>query len=210
MESKLIFQTTAQYPADAKQARIEGDVVLTAIIAKDGRVMQLDVKSGHPLLACAAVEAVRRWQYQPTLLNGQPVEVVTSIHVNFVLGTSPGAIVSKSPGAPPPESLAGDQATPKRIRVGSSVHQAKLISKTPPVYPPDAKKAGIEGTVRVKVVIATDGSVQPLGVESGHPLLAPAAIEAVRQWKYRPTMVQGEPVEVTTVIDVTFALDDKR
>jgi protein TonB len=78
------------------------------------------------------------------------------------------------------------------------------------VYPPDAKKAGIEGTVRVKVVIETDGSVQPLGVESGHPLLAPAAIEAVRQWKYRPTMVQGEPVEVTTVVDVTFALDDKR
>jgi TonB family protein len=88
MESKLIFQATAEYPLEAKQARIEGDVLLTATIAKDGKVMQLDVKSGHPLLACAAVEAVRRWQYRPTLLNGQPVEVVTSIHINFVLDKS--------------------------------------------------------------------------------------------------------------------------
>jgi len=88
MESMLTSRTPPKYPEDAKQARIEGDVLLTAIIARDGSVQQLDVKSGHPLLASAAVEAVMQWKYQPTLLNGQPVEVVTSIHINFVLDKS--------------------------------------------------------------------------------------------------------------------------
>jgi TonB family protein len=88
MESMLTSRTPPKYPEDAKQARIEGDVLLTAIIAKDGSVQQLDVKSGHPLLASAAIEAVMQWKYQPTLLNGQPVEVVTSIHINFVLDKS--------------------------------------------------------------------------------------------------------------------------
>lgn len=129
--------------------------------------------------------------------------------MNFVLGTSRGAVAGSSPGAPPPQPPAEPIAAPKRIRVGSPVVEAKLISKTPPAYPPDARKAGIEGTVRVKAVIAKDGSVQPLEVISGHPVLAPAALEAVRQWKYRPTLVGGEPVEVTAVLDVTFALGEK-
>jgi protein TonB len=97
MESKLVSRTPPKYPTDAKEARIEGDVLLTAIIAKDGSVMQLDVKSGHPLLAAAALEAVRQWKYQPTLLNGQPVEVVTSIHFNFTLDKPAGVIVGGSP-----------------------------------------------------------------------------------------------------------------
>ena len=63
-------------------------MLLTAIIAKDGSVQQLDLKSGHPLLAQAAIEAVRQWRYRPTLLNGQPVEVVTTIHFNFALDNS--------------------------------------------------------------------------------------------------------------------------
>ncbi len=85
MKSKLISQPPPAYPADAKEAGIEGDVLLTAIIATDGSVVQLDVKSGHPMLASAALEAVRQWKYKPTLLNGEPVEVVTSVHVNFTL-----------------------------------------------------------------------------------------------------------------------------
>jgi protein TonB len=88
MESMLTSRTPPKYPEDAKQARIEGDVLLTAIIATDGSVQQLDVKSGHPLLASSAIQAVMQWKYRPTLLNGQPVEVVTSIHINFVLDKS--------------------------------------------------------------------------------------------------------------------------
>ena len=82
---KLVSQTRPEYPALAKQARISGIVKLSAIIGKDGRVANLSVISGHPLLVQAALEAVKDWVYQPTLLNGQPAEVCTNIDVNFTL-----------------------------------------------------------------------------------------------------------------------------
>ena len=69
----------------AKQARIQGTVKFTAIIGKDGTIQNLQLVSGHPLLVAAAQSAVSQWQYRPTLLNGEPVEVVTQIDVNFTL-----------------------------------------------------------------------------------------------------------------------------
>jgi protein TonB len=84
--AKLISRVQPAYPALAIQARIQGNVVLHAIIGRDGRVSELQVLSGHPLLVSAAVEAVRQWRYSPTLLNGQAVEVETTITVSFVLG----------------------------------------------------------------------------------------------------------------------------
>jgi len=75
-----------------------------------------------------------------------------------------------------------------------------------PVYPPLARQARISGTVRLEAVIALSGVVQSLRVASGHPLLARAALDAVRQWVYQPTLLNGEPVEVLTQIDVNFKL----
>ena len=84
--AKSWHQPQPVYPPLARQARIQGKVVLHAIIDKDGRVSQLEVVSGHPLLVQAALDAVKQWRYQPTMLNGEPVEVDTTITVNFVLG----------------------------------------------------------------------------------------------------------------------------
>jgi periplasmic protein TonB len=84
----LISQPIPEYPPLARQARIEGDVVLHAIISKDGRVEQLSVISGQVLLVQAALDAVRQWRYQPTLLNNVPVEVDTTITVSFTLGAN--------------------------------------------------------------------------------------------------------------------------
>jgi periplasmic protein TonB len=84
--AKIVAQPQPLYPALARQARIQGNVVLHAIIDKDGRVGQLEVVSGHPLLVQAALDAVKQWRYQPTQLNGDPVEVDTTITVSFVLG----------------------------------------------------------------------------------------------------------------------------
>ena len=84
--AKIISQPQPVYPALARQARIQGDVVLHAIIGKDGRVNELQVISGHPSLVKAAFDSVKQWRYQPTLLNDQPVEVDTTITVTFVLG----------------------------------------------------------------------------------------------------------------------------
>lgn len=84
-ESKLIFGPRPEYPPLAKQARITGTVRLAARISTDGHIRDLQLMSGHPMLAPAAIQAVSRWVYKPTLLNGQPVEVLTDIVVNFVL-----------------------------------------------------------------------------------------------------------------------------
>jgi protein TonB len=90
--------------------------------------------------------------------------------------------------------------------VGGNMQQAKLARKVQPVYPPEAKAARIEGIVRLEAIIGKDGSVENLVLLSGHPLLAPAAMEAVRQWQYQNTLLNGDPVEVTTEIDVNFTL----
>ena len=82
-----------------------------------------------------------------------------------------------------------------------------LLKNVNPEYPKKARKQLVEGTVRLHAIIAKDGSVQNLEVLSGDPLLVDAALKAVRQWRYRPTQVNGSPVEVDTTISVTFALN---
>ncbi|MBZ5610944.1 MAG: TonB family protein [Acidobacteriia bacterium] len=93
---------------------------------------------------------------------------------------------------------------PRRIRVGGNVQQANLARKVNPVYPPEAKQARIQGTVRMSVIIDKSGTVQEVRLLSGHPLLVGAAMGAVRQWVYKPTLLNGQPVEVETVVDVNF------
>jgi protein TonB len=104
--------------------------------------------------------------------------------------------------APPPPRV-----TPSRIRQGGNVTAAKLVNQVKPNYPPLARQTRISGTVRLHAIIGKDGTVQSLQLESGHPLLVQAALDAVRQWRYQPTLLNGEPVEVDTTIDVVFSLN---
>jgi protein TonB len=124
-----------------------------------------------------------------------------------VIGGIIGSIPSAAPPPPPPPvKQEVKPATPQRIRVGGNVQQAKLVRQPKPVYPPLAKQARIQGTVRLNAIIGKDGTIQNLTVISGHPLLVPSAMEAVKQWVYAPTLLNGEPVEVVTQIDVNFTL----
>jgi periplasmic protein TonB len=122
-----------------------------------------------------------------------------------VLGGIIGAVPSAAPPPPPPPEKKAPPP-PQRIRVGGNVQQAKLVRQPRPVYPPLAKQARISGVVRLSAVISKNGTIQELQVISGHPLLVPAALEAVKQWVYQPTLLNGEPVEVVTQIDVNFTL----
>ena len=92
------------------------------------------------------------------------------------------------------------------VRVSSGVLQAKAIRQPKPLYPPMAKATRTQGVVKLIGVIAKDGTIQQLQVISGHPLLVTAAVEAVKQWLYQPTLLNGEPVEVIAPIDVNFTL----
>ncbi len=98
------------------------------------------------------------------------------------------------------------QVVPQRIRVSQGVSTGLLIRKVTPNYPPLAKQARIQGQVVLQAEISKDGTIQNLQLISGHPMLAPAAIEAVRQWRYKPYLLNGEPVAVETQVVVNFSL----
>ena len=116
---------------------------------------------------------------------------------------SPANRLVAPPAAPVDRDASGNV---QRIRVGGNVQAVNLITKVTPVYPPLAKQARIQGTVRYDAVIGTDGAIKELTLVSGHPLLVPVATDAVRQWVYKPTLLNGQPVEVETQIDVNFTL----
>jgi periplasmic protein TonB len=111
-----------------------------------------------------------------------------------------GGIISSTPVAVP------KVATPQRVRVSQGVSQGLLIRKVQPNYPPLARQARIQGNVVLQAEISKDGSIENLRLVSGHPMLAPAAIEAVKQWRYKPYFLNGEPVEVETQVTVIFSL----
>ncbi len=92
------------------------------------------------------------------------------------------------------------------LRVSTSVQAALLIFGPKPVYPPLAKAVRVHGTVRLQAVIGLDGNIRDLRLTSGPPLLVKAALDAVQQWRYRPTVLNGSPVEVATEVDVNFTL----
>jgi TonB family protein len=94
------------------------------------------------------------------------------------------------------------------LRVGRNVQAARIIKKVEPVYPELARFTHISGTVRLHVIIGKDGRMKELLVVSGHPLLQQAALDAVRLWEYQPTLLNGDPVEIDTTIDVIFALNN--
>jgi TonB family protein len=100
----------------------------------------------------------------------------------------------------------GDAQGLSRIRVGGPVQQAKLIHQPPPTYPENAKRERLQGTVRMVAAIGTDGAVHDIHVVQGRCWLAEAAVEAVKKWRYSPTLLDGRPVEVVTTIDVNFIL----
>lgn len=97
-------------------------------------------------------------------------------------------------------------AIPQRVRVSSGVSQGLLIKKVTPTYPPLARQARIQGTVILQAEISKEGTIQNLQLISGHAMLAPAAIEAVKQWRYKPYLLNGEPVAVETQVVVNFSL----
>ncbi len=217
MQGLVVSKVPPSYPPSARQARIQGSIILTVHIDKSGDVESMQLVSGHPMLAPAAIDAVKQWKYQPYLLNGEPVAVETTVTVNFTLaggpaqgtvGSVPGGIPEgeKSDIAPSSPADGPHFAVPQRVRVSSGVAQGLLVSKVPPQYPQEAKDQRIQGVVVMRVIIDKEGNVADIQLISGHPLLAPAAVDAVKQWKYKPYLLNQTPLEVNTQVTVNFTL----
>ena len=158
----------------------------------------------RPLTVPTSIPPLNR---QLDLIDDTPAPL-TSIDTGAFLPPTLGTIISRviPPPPPPPQPQVTEIAPSKPITVTSDVQAAKLIRKVIPVYPRLAIAAHISGTVRLIGIVAKDGTVQQIRVVSGPALLVEAALDAVRQWVYRPTMLNNKPVEVIAPIDVIFTL----
>ncbi|HTC55911.1 MAG TPA: TonB family protein [Candidatus Sulfotelmatobacter sp.] len=167
------------------------------------KVIQTDIVNGElrtPTKIPQKVKMIQEDEAPPAMASAGVVGGVPGGIPGGQMGGVIGGIISSTPVAVP------KVATPQRVRVSSGVSSGLLIRRVNPTYPPLARQARIQGTVILQAQISKDGSIENLQLVSGHPMLAPAAIEAVKQWKYKPYLLNGEPVEVDTQVQVNFTL----
>lgn len=168
------------------------------------KVVQTDIINGElrtPTKIPKKVEMIKEEEAPPPVMaSAGVVGGVPGGVPGGQMGGVIGGIISSTPVAVP------KVATPQRVRVSQGVSQGLLIHRVQPMYPPLARQARIQGSVILQAEISKDGSIENLRLISGHPMLAPAAIEAVKQWRYKPYFLNGEPVAVETQITVNFTL----
>ena len=174
-----------------------------AVPIKTVKVVQTDIVNGQlrtPTKIPEKVQMVKEEEAPPPAMSAGVVGGVPGGVPGGQMGGVIGGIISSTPVAVP------RAATPQRVRVSQGVSQGLLIRKVQPAYPPLARQARIQGQVVLQAEISKNGSIENLRLISGHPMLAPAAIEAVKQWRYKPYLLNGEPVAVETTVQVNFTL----
>jgi TonB family protein len=190
---RLIKQVDPRYPEIARQARVEGVVILEAETDVYGRVQNAKILRSISLLDQAAIDAVRQWIYEPLMINGKPRGVIFTVTVRFTLDGGEGK------SAPPAK-----EGEP--LKIAGDVKGPKLIKQVDPVYPPVARQSQVEGTVILEVTTDIYGRVRDIKILRSIPLLDQAALDAVRQWVYEPPIINGKPISVTFTVTVTFTL----
>lgn len=186
LEPVRILGGLPPYPQDAQRAGIEGEVALQLVVDREGQVSGVTPERGDPLLSAAAIDAARHWRFVPGAVGGvlTPMRVAASLR----FAASSGRVTDDT------DSL-------KNIDVPQKLHDVR------PIYPLEAQKARLQGIVVIEATIGRDGRVRFVRViRAVHPLLDDAAALAVKQWRYTPTLLKGEPVEVIMTVTTTFSL----
>jgi protein TonB len=137
-----------------------------------------------------------------TFGTGGPTGLVGAARVSDLLVRS----AATPTAVPPAQTQTESQA---QVVIGGNVQAAKLIRQERPMYPTLARQVRVQGVVTLEAIIGIDGTIQQLRVLGGHPLLVPSAIQAVQQWVYRPTILNGKVVEIKTTIEVRFTLSER-
>ena len=185
---KIIKKVDPVYPEEARKAGIEGVVILQARTDIYGRVKDVMVVRSVPALNQAAIDAVKQWVYEPLLIDGQPKEAVFTTTIAFKLN-------------------GGKKESGEKEAAGTKEQvEPKIIKKVNPVYPEAARKAGVQGIVLIEAKINEKGDVVAVKVLKSIPELDQAAIDAVKQWKYEPVIVEGKAVGVVFTVTIKFAL----
>lgn len=178
------------YPEAAKKAGIQGIISLNVKVDEQGNVSEVESWAGNkPVLAQAAVRAVKTWKYHPVLIENEPFAFSGEVIFTFRLGNR--AQVSEEGYSPVP-------------RLACMASTDRLLYSVNPEYPRAAKIAHVSGDVVLEMVINKQGRVEEVKATSGHPLLIQSAIDAVRQWRYRPYMAGHEAIAVQAHVVVKF------
>lgn len=188
MLSTLLIAPPPPPPPPPPPAAVKTIVKPVARLIQSGKLMQ-------PRAIPKEVAVFKEAELPPDVINNTGV-------TGGVFGGIPGQGMVAGPVAPPPPK----PTAPTRVKQGGNVTAASIINQTRPLYPPLARQARIQGSVVLHAIIDKDGRVAQLEVISGHPLLVQAALDAVKQWRYKPTTLNGDPVEVDTTITVTFTM----
>lgn len=204
MQGLLIAHPAPVYPAVAKAAHVQGVVVLHALVSKEGKVENIQVISGPPMLTQSAIDAVRQWTYKPVIVSGRPVAVDTTINVNYTFGepsalAGPGQADLQDPI--PPTDKSGQPV----YRIGGQISQPELIHQVAPEITAEAKKAKFIGVVLVGLIVNEEGQPEDVHIVRGIGMgLNDKALEAVKQYKFKPAMESGKPVAVALNVEVNF------
>jgi TonB family protein len=212
----------AEYPLDALEKGISGTVTVNIVVNAAGDVTTAGVISGPQELRASAFKAALGLKYAPG-----PSTTAMTISVNFMLDQqswgvrivdraaadnvaledrlrqSAGQLQQTAGGAPPPPPPAG------ALRVGGAVRQPRKIKDVPPVYPPIARTARVQGVVIIEASIDPAGNVGDARILRSIPLLDQAAVDAVKQWQYEPTLLNGTAVPIIMTVTVNFTLGDE-
>ena len=191
----------ADYPLDAARQQLQGEVIVKLLVSDTGDVEAVEVVSGDPILARAAVAAARKWKFKPFIKGGKPVKASTTIPFDFAFTEK---VTDKTPPADP--TTIDNQGNSQPVHISQGVATGLLIHKVEPVYPMLARVNHVQGTVVLNAIIGKDGRIAQLTPVSGPPELISPAVGAVQQWRYKPYLLNGEPVQVQTQVIVIFKL----
>jgi TonB family protein len=218
-DARLDRKIEPEYPAKALAAGIQGDVVLRVLIGRNGKVKDIKVASGDPVLAHAAVSAVKRWRYEPWASGGNNPETETTVTLSFVLAKSPMACPGQEPGlysfAPDArtdrstQELATGQipSTTEVFKVGGDVKPPRALYAPDPEYSESARIHKRQGLGVLRIIVTPQGEVARIRVERVVGFgLDQKAIKAVCQWRFQPAHRDGEAVPVEIDVEVSFRL----
>lgn len=197
-ELRVLKNVPAIYPPEALAKGIHGQVLLRILVTESGDVDGVEVVSGEEALRKAAVDAVKQWKFEPFAENGKPIPVRTTIPINFNLPIDNGGVGSSH--------VFTSASGVKTLQVAAGAIRGHLIHREEPMYPPLAKAAHRQGMVTLHALIGKDGLIKNLDYLSGPKVFVPESMAAVKHWRYKPFLVDNEPVEIDTTIEIWFAL----
>jgi TonB family protein len=188
---ELIERINPEYPEEAKEQGIQGLEILQAQIDISGKVSNLEsIKTTHSLLSQSAMVAIKKWKYTPGMVSAKPIQVPLTVLVNFILEKT-----SRQP-------VLGS------VRYSIDSPWVRLLKKAAPEYPVEALKQNIQGKVIIMAFVDKNGYIPHIKVFEGHPLLAQAAVSAIKKWRFEPYLIKGMRQSILFTVTVVFNLEE--